>query len=438
MKVTNWRRKLAATLVAGGMLAPSALNAASLDTPLAFNPGFELVDLGVMCCYNNSATRIQGWSDGTNRGFAYNINQGYDDGGPLAGGGIYYFVAGADVTGNAPISGPGEVTQNISVSAGATGAQIALGEAAVSLSAFFTSYLGQNNHGSVHVEFRNAGGTSLGSTVLTAKIPRPWHQERAAAFIPVGTATLRTSLYGDANNAYIDNVDVQVTNAANELLFLEVNTTTGQTAIKNLTGDAFHVDYYKVTSAGGSALNATAWNSLQEQNLAGFPAGNGSGNGWEQFGGSSSSVIGESYLTGNSIVANSASIGLGAAFNIGGAHDLKFQYAVISQTVLGADFDSDGDVDGRDFLTWQRGLGTSSGATKAQGDADGDMDVDADDLAAWKGEFGATSFGGPGAIAQGFVRYVSGAATAVPEPSSVLLAGIGLASLSVGGWRKTK
>ena len=68
-----------------------------------------------------------------------------------------------------------------------------------------------------------------------------------------------------------------------------------------------NIDYYEITSATG-ALNATAWNSFQEQNLAGFPAGNGSGNGWEQFGGSSSSVIGESYLTGNSAVANNAAI----------------------------------------------------------------------------------------------------------------------------------
>ena len=31
MKVTNWRRKLAASLVAGGLLAPCAVEAANLD-----------------------------------------------------------------------------------------------------------------------------------------------------------------------------------------------------------------------------------------------------------------------------------------------------------------------------------------------------------------------------------------------------------------------
>ena len=54
-----------------------------------------------------------------------------------------------------------------------------------------------------------------------------------------------------------------------------------------------------------------------------------------------------------------------------------------------ADFNQDGDVDGDDFLTWQRGLGI--GSTLADGDADGDGEVDADDLAAWRFQFGSTN-----------------------------------------------
>jgi hypothetical protein len=54
-----------------------------------------------------------------------------------------------------------------------------------------------------------------------------------------------------------------------------------------------------------------------------------------------------------------------------------------------ADFDDDDDVDGSDFLAWQRGLGlTGAAATRANGNADGDGDVDGDDLAAWKAQFG--------------------------------------------------
>ena len=53
-----------------------------------------------------------------------------------------------------------------------------------------------------------------------------------------------------------------------------------------------------------------------------------------------------------------------------------------------ADFDQDGWVTGLDFLAWQRGAGTSSGATLADGDADADGDVDGDDLGVWDATYG--------------------------------------------------
>lgn len=77
-----------------------------------------------------------------------------------------------------------------------------------------------------------------------------------------------------------------------------------------------------------------------------------------------------------------------------------------------ADFDGDGDVDGQDFLTWQKGFGT--GTTLAQGDANGDSVVNAADLTIWKSQFGL-----PPAVA---------AAGAVPEPAACCLAAIALAA----------
>ena len=54
------------------------------------------------------------------------------------------------------------------------------------------------------------------------------------------------------------------------------------------------------------------------------------------------------------------------------------------------DFDGDGDVDGADFLAWQRGLGTPQlQGSASTGDADGDRDVDATDLGLFKNNFGA-------------------------------------------------
>ncbi len=76
-----------------------------------------------------------------------------------------------------------------------------------------------------------------------------------------------------------------------------------------------------------------------------------------------------------------------------------------------ADFDGDGDVDGADFLAWQRGLGITSGATHAQGDADGNGSVNAADLAVWKSSFGAAA---------------APAAGAVPEPAAWTLLSLAL------------
>jgi spore coat protein CotH len=55
-----------------------------------------------------------------------------------------------------------------------------------------------------------------------------------------------------------------------------------------------------------------------------------------------------------------------------------------------ADFDADGDVDGGDFLRWQRGLGKPA-AVAGDGDADLDADVDGIDLAIWRNQFGASA-----------------------------------------------
>lgn len=76
-----------------------------------------------------------------------------------------------------------------------------------------------------------------------------------------------------------------------------------------------------------------------------------------------------------------------------------------------ADFDGDLDVDGADFLMWQRGF-----ETNGDGDADGDGDSDIDDLTIWELQFGSTI-------------NPLGAASGVPEPTSWILGAIGLTVL---------
>ncbi len=433
MKLTNWRRKLAKTLVATGLLSPASLHAQSLDTNLVVNPGFESVDTLITGDYG--APKINNWS-GT--GFAYSHQPGitgvpdYGDGADPPGAGNWYFTANnqpeAD-TGD--IRAPGVFFQDINVSTGAAAAQIALGEASVNLAAYMTSYLNDNDFGNVHVEFRNAGGSALGSAQVSDLDPGPdnvWSVTSGAAVIPAGTTTLRVSLFGTVRDSgtdgYIDNVDVRVTDAANDFLFLHVNTTTGQVAIKNQAGDPVHIDHYTVTSAA-SSLNKNAWTSLQDQNLAGFPAGNGLGTGWEEGGVTNNNVVSENFLLGNSLVANGASVPLGALYNVGGAHDLVFRYSAVPALLppLDADFDSDGDADGTDFLRWQQGVGITTGATKPQGDANGDSAINGADLAIWRQEIGGPS--GPGNLVTGFIHYATtGPVIAVPEPNTILIAAL--------------
>ena len=86
--------------------------------------------------------------------------------------------------------------------------------------------------------------------------------------------------------------------------------------------------------------------------------------------------------------------------------------------LLDADFDSDGDVDGRDYLIWQKGFGTLASATLADSDADGDGDVDDSDLSIWQSNFGAVIAGAP--------------TSAVPELSTAILVALGTVTMSFG------
>ena len=79
---------------------------------------------------------------------------------------------------------------------------------------------------------------------------------------------------------------------------------------------------------------------------------------------------------------------------------------VLNLTQGSADFDLDGDVDGRDFLIWQIGNGAPGGSM--QGDANGDGTVNQADLKIWQDQYGD-------------LAAPAGVATGVPEPSGVVL-----------------
>ena len=66
-----------------------------------------------------------------------------------------------------------------------------------------------------------------------------------------------------------------------------------------------------------------------------------------------------------------------------------FGVAVPAPPAPTGDFNTDGIVDGADFLAWQRGFGALN-PTRTDGDADGNGVVDASDLETWKTGYGAT------------------------------------------------
>ncbi len=102
----------------------------------------------------------------------------------------------------------------------------------------------------------------------------------------------------------------------------------------------------------------------------------------------------------NSGFVNVSSVATGDAavgFDLG--TDLLFTTAPLED----ADFDADNDIDGRDFLIWQRNFGVTGQTNNSNGDANFNGTVGAEDLAVWKNQYGTS---GP----------FLGVATAVPEP----------------------
>ncbi len=120
--------------------------------------------------------------------------------------------------------------------------------------------------------------------------------------------------------------------------------------------------------------------------------------------------IGHNLLSDSTGVASGAiffGVGDGPVANTSGATGTTVDLNFVARPLHPSDYDSDGDVDGADMLTWQDGFGITSGAARLQGDANGDGKVDSDDLGLWESQFGTIP---------------AGAAIAVPETSSVYLA----------------
>lgn len=200
-----------------------------------------------------------------------------------------------------------------------------------------------------------------------------------------------------------------------------MDTGTGGLSLLNNSTDPIEIDYLHFVSADveldGGSLAPDLYTGLA--GAPGFPAGNDDGSGWEAADSNDGLEIIESFLTGSSPIPNDGvPISLGSAFVPGATQDLGFTYHVAGEPAdatvgqiqyvssgLPGDFDHDGDVDGADFLVWQRGE-SPGGATSG-------------DLALWEANFGAPYNG------------AATAAAGVPEPATLALLAVGAVLLAV-------
>jgi hypothetical protein len=204
-----------------------------------------------------------------------------------------------------------------------------------------------------------------------------------------------------------------------DLLGLDVNTVTGQTALVNRAGAPLTFDYYRLES-DESAIDVSGWTSLDEQNVDAVGAAEGES--WDKLGQPYADLITEAFVLGATTLAPGESLDLGHAFDpsvrgLGADGELSFRFALqgkplrsgvvnyITPDPLSGDYNGDSTVDAADYTVWRDALGTSIAAA----DGDGDGMVDHDDYVIWKWSFGNSAEGG-GAVSKH-----------VPEPSAATL-----------------
>jgi hypothetical protein len=440
MKVADIRRKLMAALAAGGLLAPTAAYAANLNTNLIANGGFENVDLGTVGNYFGPL--LLNW-DGMGFALSHDYSGGvpnYADGGPLAGGGSWYFYPGSTAEGGTPHhSLSTAITQTVDVSGGDSGTLIASGAASYALSGFFSGFQTQTDHGIVQVDFLSGASAVLGTATLT---PGPqdletWTQFSTAGALPVGTATVKVSawgalLAGGLADGYMDNLDFQVTNVL-PALSLNVNRSTGAITLTNQTGAAENISSYSIASAF-EALAPTSWLSIADNYDSGNPGPNqvDAAHAWAEQTAAVGQVSESDPSTSGASLANGRNVSLGSLWVQSPAQDLAFSYVSDGQTVQGivnyvggpggqalveGDLNVDGIINSADWVILrsnQLGALSALGLAEAyrRGDLNGDRLNDHADFVEFKALFDAAN--GVGS----FAAMVAG----VPEPSSCVVA----------------
>jgi hypothetical protein len=182
--------------------------------------------------------------------------------------------------------------------------------------------------------------------------------------------------------ADINNPKPDISFAADNLnLYWDPNTDGEQNDVPDSEVDGYQVAFNQPTHPTGGALIST---NADRQGVGFFTeAHNNTG-----FGDNANWNRGGSQVGGDGLQDIVVAQKNGAT---GGVAEIVFPWANFNADALvpgpesdASDFNSNGVVDGGDFLTWQRNLGATGQPDKTTGDATGDGNVDAADLAAWK------------------------------------------------------
>jgi hypothetical protein len=203
-------------------------------------------------------------------------------------------------------------------------------------------------------------------------------------------------------------------------LDLLVDRDNGQIRIENNTEEDMSIGGYRIVSNGDASLDESGWNPIASQSISGFPAGDGSGNGWEVGTNSDDGELREYFLQGQSPLHSGEFISLGAAYNTGvDAADLRFEYVLngdklisapvmygtISVGAVAGDYNNDGTVNAADYTVWRDHLNQAYQLTnEGPGQTPGNVTIE--DYTFWKTHFGEQA--GGGALGN----------LAVPEPST--------------------
>jgi len=198
---------------------------------------------------------------------------------------------------------------------------------------------------------------------------------------------------------------------------LEVDRSTGAMTLRNnLSGaQAIEMKSYTIDSDAGG-LSAAGFNGVRGDSVD-FPAGNGSGNGWELGGGSNAKRLAEAYFGGvSTLQVGTSGLPLGLAYNktmntedlvftwinaAGNVYNSRVTYVGAAPSLQG-DYNGNGVVDGADYVVWRNG---------------GSPDSSQAGYNLWRAHFGETSGSGS----------ALGTSGAVPEPA----AGVSLAVVSL-------